>query len=301
MVDHTAPHILDMLVHCSSEIAALNFLQEHNILKKPEKCENCDGNDVIMMEGTHKCRCRNCWKMWSIYKDTFFTNSKLPLHIILLIGYFWVQNMTFSTISALLTDIPEPTLSRWLLYYDQLIAGDMHDTEVKIGGPNIIVEVDESKFGKRKYHRGHKVEGVWVVGGVERTPERKVFAIQVPNRNNDTLTDVIRCFVHPGSIVYTDGWAGYNWKDLLDIGMSHGTCNHSEHFVCPETGIHTNTIECTWSVIKQSIPKRNRTKKGIDYRLLEFLWRRKNHGAQWERFLIALNNSKYMISFEDNE
>jgi hypothetical protein len=32
-----------------------------------------------------------------------------------------------------------------------------------------IVEVDESKFGKRKYHRGHRVEGVWVIGGVERT------------------------------------------------------------------------------------------------------------------------------------
>jgi len=31
-----------------------------------------------------------------------------------------------------------------------------------IGGPGKVVEVDESKFGKRKYHRGHRVDGVWV-------------------------------------------------------------------------------------------------------------------------------------------
>jgi hypothetical protein len=34
---------------------------------------------------------------------------------------------------------------------------------VKIGSPGIVVEVDETKLGKRKYHRGHRVEGVWVV------------------------------------------------------------------------------------------------------------------------------------------
>ncbi len=42
-----------------------------------------------------------------------------------------------------------------------------------LGGEDIIVEVDESKFGKRKYNKGKYVEGAWVVGLVERTIARK--------------------------------------------------------------------------------------------------------------------------------
>ena len=40
-------------------------------------------------------------------------------------------------------------------------------TTPKIGGPGRIVEVDEAKFGKRKYQRGRIVQGSWVLGGVE--------------------------------------------------------------------------------------------------------------------------------------
>ena len=37
-----------------------------------------------------------------------------------------------------------------------------------IGGNGIEVEKDESKFRKRKYHKGHTVEGQWVFGGREK-------------------------------------------------------------------------------------------------------------------------------------
>lgn len=37
-----------------------------------------------------------------------------------------------------------------------------------VGGFGQVVKIDESKFGRRKYHRGHRVEGQWVFGGVQR-------------------------------------------------------------------------------------------------------------------------------------
>ena len=81
--------------------------------------------------------------------------------------------------------------------------------DISIGDENIIVEVDESKLGKRKYNRGHKVEGVWVVGGIERTDERKAFIVPVQDQTKQTLLQVIRKHVEPGSIIYTDLWRGY--------------------------------------------------------------------------------------------
>jgi len=42
----------------------------------------------------------------------------------------------------------------------------------KLGGSGKIVEIDESKIGKRKYHRGQVVEGQWVFGGIEMNMQK---------------------------------------------------------------------------------------------------------------------------------
>ena len=60
----------------------------------------------------------------------------------------------------------------------------------QIGGPGKIVEIDESKFGKRKNHKGHNIEGQWVFGGIFHTDG--IFFLQpVPSRDKDTLIPII--------------------------------------------------------------------------------------------------------------
>ena len=73
----------------------------------------------------------------------------------------------------------------------------------RIGGNNAIVEIDESKFGKRKYNRGHRVEGVWVVGAVERINKRIVLRY-VEKRGGYTLTTSCKKYIKKETTIYSD-------------------------------------------------------------------------------------------------
>ncbi|KCZ79965.1 hypothetical protein H312_02634, partial [Anncaliia algerae PRA339] len=78
-----------------------------------------------------------------------------------------------------------------------------------IGGPNLVVEIGLSKFGKRKYNKGHRVEGVLGLGLVERSEKRKIIYIPLADHKKETKIKIIRRFVLPGSTIYTDCWRGY--------------------------------------------------------------------------------------------
>jgi len=78
-------------------------------------------------------------------------------------------------------------------------------TSQVIGGPNIIVEIDGAKFGKRKHNVGRIVEGQWVYGGIERENPEKCFLVPVPDRKSDTLISLIEEYIRPGSIIVSVG------------------------------------------------------------------------------------------------
>lgn len=154
------------------------------------------------------------------------------------------------------------------------------------------MELDECKIAKRKYNRGHRVEGVWILGGVERTQEKRTFFVPVETRNAATLLPIIARHVLPGSVVHTDLWRAYSNIER-DLGLLHFTVNHSESFVNPVTGVHTNTIEGTWNGLKICISPRNRTRDGIESHIAEFQWRRNHKDDRWEAFIEDLKDTHY--------
>lgn len=70
-------------------------------------------------------------------------------------------------------------------------------------------------------------------GGFERDSGR-MFIVPVFERTKETLLNVIKEWILPGTIIMSDYWKAY--KCLENEEFQHFTVNHSLNFVDPETG-----------------------------------------------------------------
>jgi hypothetical protein len=141
-----------------------------------------------------------------------------------------------------------------------------------LGGVGSIVEVDEAKFGKRKFNMGKRVEGMWIFGMLERESGKCCF-IPVKSRDEVTLIEEIKKFIVPGTTIYSDCWKAYS--SLKDNGYQHCTVNHSKNFKDPVSGVHTNNIEGSWNLLRRSLPRFGTTKALYASYMIEFMYRRK--------------------------
>jgi transposase-like protein len=239
-----------------------------------------------------RCTRSACRKSVSLRANSFFASHHAPSSTIMLLAYFWLNQTPVKSMVSM-SGCCKQVVASFCSHFRQLVTEALNYDVSIIGGDGIIVEIDESKLGKRKYHRGHRVEGVWVVGGVERTPERRVFLLPVEEHSAATLHAAIVEHVRPGSIIHTDMWKGYDGLNELGQSFEHRTVNHSENYKDPETGVHTNGIEGTWNGLKMLIKPRNRVKEGIERHLTEFIWRRQNQNRLWEAFIEALASVYY--------
>ena len=137
------------------------------------------------------------------------------------------------------------------------------------GGEGEIIEIDESKFGKRKYNRGHHIDGQWVFGGVERSSGNS-FLIPVEHRDEATLLPIIQNYIKPGSTIISDCWRAYS--NLDKYKYKHLTVNHSKGFKDPVTGACTNHIEGLWRIAKHRIPHYRRQNQNFTGYLAKFMF-----------------------------
>jgi len=231
-----------------------------------------------------KCHQKNCKTKFNIRKKTLFENTKLKRHPVFLLMYTFTQFLTYDKVIAEASDIPdfefypdtnEPHIqtvykkvgrSTVAKYFTQFRAWICmwaleHYSETKIGGEGMTIEIDESKFGKRKYHRGRlrARRDSWVLGGLCRETG-DIFLVECPGNKRDraTLIPIICKHVMPGSHIITDCWKAY--LSLPNHGYTHSTVNHSKNFVHPGSGgkIHTNGIEGQWWQVKRFLPDAGR-------------------------------------------
>ncbi|CAL1672388.1 unnamed protein product [Lasius platythorax] len=112
----------------------------------------------------------------------------------------------------------------------------------KIGGSGKIIEIDEMKFGRRKYEQGRVIEGKLIFGAIQ--VDSKELRLEVcPNNKRDSKTLLILIQKHtlPDTTIFSDSWKVY---DILEHKeYNHLKVNHSIKFLCKETGAITRMIE----------------------------------------------------------
>jgi transposase-like protein len=270
---------------------AEEFLEAQRVFYDQLPCPSC-GNllDPDKERQIFRCDKRQCNIQFSRRKHTFFFGSRLNCAKILHLAYCWL-NHSGQKQAINETGCGSATVTRFYKHFRELVTSTLEESDQIIGGDGIEVQIDETKLGKRKYNRGHRVEGVWIVAGVERTQERKIFLVRVEDRTAETLLEVIRNHVAQGSKVITDRFRSYS-RLSPELGFDHLTVNHSVTFKDPITGANTNTIEGNNNALKIAIRVQNRTKK-IESHLSEFIWRRKKNNNLWGAFIEALREIHY--------
>jgi len=269
--------------------ACIEYLYEHKAIYNEVKCQK-HNIDMSKFKKQWRCKKKDCNKRISIFKDSFFAHSKLKVNEIMYFIHLKLNNASSSSICSS-TGHSSKTVAFWLQKYRETISQTVQDNNGMIGGPGTIVEIDETLISRRENPWTGK-NGVWVFGGIERTPEKRVFAQMVPDRTRKTLFDIIKNHINPGSIIISDCWAAY--KTIFeDLGMEHMTVDHSKNFKDPVTGAHTNNIESSWNILKRNVPNSERIPEKVDEYIFEFIWKRQNQKNLWEAFMECLATTRY--------
>ena len=232
-----------------------------------------------------RCSNKKCTFKCVIRKHSFFSGSHLSIQLIVKIIYFWSHRYP-NHIVLHETRLNERTVVDFFNFCREVCSVVLEEQSEPIGGPGKVVEIDESKFGKRKYNRGKRVDGVWVFGGIERDSETpKCFFTVVEDRSAKTLIPLIKRWILPGTTILSDCWKAYS--SLCDEGYVHETVNHSVEFVT-DRGHHTNTIESTWNALKKSLPRYGTSKNLYNSYFAEYCMRRKFLNNSRDKFIEFL-------------
>lgn len=270
----------------------IEFLQNKNLIKRNKRCEkrNCRRYCSLWQRPSHKLKhafvCKKCKTEYNILSDSYFQNIHLEIKHIFYIFWLWAAECNSITASNII-NIPRNSIYQQYRFLRDICSKNLLQMpDLILGGPGIVVQVDESVISRRKYHRGRVVKEKWVMGLYDTSTKRGM-VMYIPNRRAETLLDVILKHVKPGTEIWTDCWSGYRCLSTLGnvSQFIHKTVNHSQNFVDPATNTCTNMVEGYWAKLKAYLRKLNvLNSKFLPEYIDQFLWKEHYGGTCQSRF-----------------
>ncbi len=264
----------------TTERGAIQFLQRHHCLRQAPNCHRpgCGRSMSLVDDGSGhgrliwRCATHKGEKI-PTKANSYWHNSMVPLHKHMQILFNWSHKIGgVKTVDQ--TGVGEKTVYEWFGWYRDVCSTWLLNNPYKIGGIGVVVQVDESVVAYRKNHVGRVIPQKWVFGGYCKDQGIGFFEY-VERRDAATLLPLIRKYVHPGSIICSDLWASYQQVANIPVNppYQHGTVNHSQNFVDPVTGVHTNAVEAYWSRMKARLKEYHGVPAStLASHLDEFMW-----------------------------
>lgn len=215
----------------------------------------------------------------SVRTGSWFFKSKMNMCDILMIAHCWVYRIPREWV-ILETGISQHSVCDWYNSCRDVCSSICAIT--MIGGANKTVEIEETLFDKKKY-KGEYVDGIFVLGGVEKGSTKCFFKV-IENRNSASLFNIIKSSILPGTKVISHCWKAYN--SLEDENFIDSIKNNEYSFKKTDTG-SSSTFGGLWRALKHFIPPHI---EDFDAYLAEYAWRKGNCSSndKMKTFIEAL-------------
>ena len=299
----------EAMIYFSDDEKALEYLV-HKRWPNGVRCTHCGCDRVgyLATQRRWKCKEKTCRKQFSVKNGTIMEGSPMGLDK-WLCGLWMIVNAKNGISSCEIARALGITQkSAWFLLHRIRLAMQTGTFE-KLSGH---VELDETFVGgkaKNMHHdkRKQKIKGrgasgkAIVMGALERTSRKgksKVKAAVIPATDRETLKKEVKATVKKGSVLLTDGHAGY---ESLDAEYVRLVIDHAEKYVRGK--IYTNGIENFWTLLKRSLKG---TYVSVEpFHLFRYVVEQEfrfntREGSDQDRFLEALGNiGERYISYKE--
>jgi|SRR5580698_3824259 transposase-like protein len=217
----------------------------------------CGSAAVAYMPKVWRWYCNDCKRQFSAKVGTVLEDS--PISLTKWLPAIWLIASNRNGISSyeIARGLKVTQKTAWFMLHRirEMMADEPDD---QLSG---TIEVDESYIGGKWANKPNRVRkaakdsltAAWqsktpVVGMVER--KGRVRAFKVPNVTAKTLLPKLIKSIDQDATVYTDSATLYT--HINEFFLKHASVNHTLHEYV-RGNVHTNNIECFWSVLKRTI------------------------------------------------
>ncbi len=216
----------------------------------------CGSAEVAYMAKRRRWYCNECKRIFTAKVGTIFEDSPIGFNKWLPAVWLIASNRNGISSHELARGLPVTQKTAWFMLQRIRLAMQDESFDLLTG----TVEADETYVGgkwKNKSLKARRALGrtgqmrdgkTAVFGMVER--KGRVRARSVPDTTHKTLLPILRDSIDQDATLYTD--AATIYTHVNEFFLTHSSVNHHlEEYV--RGNVHTNNIECFWSVLKRTI------------------------------------------------